>query len=350
MNPKKRGKGAFGDVYEDGNMAIKKLKKPEFLVQELIAMKYLRESKYVVSCRGYDLTKLELRMDLYDMSLKDMMDKYDLTNEQKRLIFSDILCGVSSIHSLSLIHCDLKHSNILVTQVPLKAVICDLGISSVNKYARFFQTPKGYRRPDQLLGPHLGESHDLYSLSVLGIEMFGNIRLETQMYPERLMEVAQETVNDPDIRSILVEFSKTESDLYPSARSALNKVFNTDYVLAPPVINLSPMRITTDDNKYIHDTVKTLTSRMNINKGRKGYYIMTERLNNPSYPVVDRNQYTLYISSIFLLLSAMFNNSEFNYNSIIDINGGMWKALDIDRVLTDIINKDELMNILMIPN
>ena len=347
MMVNKKGSGAFGDVYQDGNVAVKKFSKQEFLVQEIIMMEYLKDSPYIVNSRGFSLSKLEIRMDLYDMCLRDLIKRYPLENQHSRQIFKDILCGLSSMHSLDLIHSDIKHSNILVTVVPLRAVLCDLGISSLGKYARFLQTPIGYRRPDHLLGNHLGERHDLYGLSVVGLEMFGDVWLDKQVDPSRLQEIIQEKVVDSQIRTVLIEFSKMESDIYPSARSVLMKVYKQDCVLVPPVIRRSPMRIAPEDDKYIHDVMQSYTKQMGINMGKRGYNLITERFNNPSYPIVDRKEYTFFISCVFLILSAMFNNSEFTYREILMSTKNTKTVEDIDRVLTDIITKKELRDILM---
>lgn len=342
------GRGTFGKVYRDRNAAVKKFKEPDFLIQELIILKYMKESMHVVKVREFSLSLLQIRMDLYDMSLKDLMLRYQMGFEQKESVFKDILKGISEMHSLELVHCDLKPANILLTINPLYAVICDPGLASLSHHGRFLQTPKGYRRPDNQLNNKLGQRQDLYSISVFCLEMFAGIMLKETITPERLREIIKEVSIPAHIKEVLTEFSKMESDKYPTARSVLIGLYKTDSILAMPIVTFSKPIISKEDDRYVYETIKERTEKQLIEKGKRGYIMLIERFNNRNYPVVPRTQYPLYIACVMLILSAMFGRHGFNYNSVMAITGNAWSREDINRVITDIVTKDELLNILLI--
>jgi serine/threonine protein kinase len=337
------GRGTFGVVHRDGNVAIKTFKEPEFLIQELIILKYMKDSMYFVGVREFNLSKLEIRMDLYDMSLNDLIKRYVLDVDQKVSIFKDILKGVSDMHSLELVHCDL------VTINPLRAVVCDPGLSSLSRHGRFFQTPTGFRRPNSLLTPSLKQKHDLYSISIMGVILFAGIKLDQQVTPERLRQIIMEVSHliPPTISPILSEFTLDHSDMYPSTRSALIGVYREDSILVMPVIEQSKMIVSVEDDRYVYNMIKSRTEECGINKGKRGYLILKERFNNRSYPPVSRSQYSLYIGCIMLILSCMFGNPGFTYKSVMSLTGYTRTEADIDRVITDIVTKEALINILL---
>ena len=65
------GKGTYGYVVKHNNVAKKTFKHLAHIVQEYCALKYLENCEYVVKVKGVDFSKLELDMELYDMSLRD---------------------------------------------------------------------------------------------------------------------------------------------------------------------------------------------------------------------------------------------------------------------------------------
>jgi len=353
------GKGTFGVVYKDGDIAVKKFKElgssgrdqHEIVVQEVILLGYLRESPYVARMKDFNLDKMEIRLHLYDMSLSDALNKYKFQYEDCKKVFRDILKGVSHMHSLDLVHCDLKHSNILVNINPLSAVITDPGLASLSKYGRFIQTPIGYRRPDSMLvdAHKHKEKHDYYSLSIIGTEMFGDIWFKSTVTPERLIQVIKNLSIPDEIKIPLIELSKLESKIYPSIRSILIGVFKEDSVMAMPVIAPpSDNRIPEVNEKYLYNTIKKLCTDSKILKGNRAYNMLKERFNNPKYTHVSLAEYPLYITCSVLIISAIFGRPGFGYESIKIATNNMYSTGSINRVMTDLISKNELMEIIMI--
>lgn len=359
----KLGEGSFGSVYKDGNSALKKFRETDrggnqrsnfmlqdIMIQEIIILNYLKRSPYIVQMRDFSLDRFEIKLDLYDMSLTAALKRYKFTYDDCMKVFRDILKGVSHMHSLDIIHCDLKHSNILLTLNPLSAVVSDPGIASLGKYSRFNQTPKGYRRPDELLvhAKEHKEKHDYYSLSILGTEMFGNIWFTRTVSPEKLRSTIRELKLPEEITLVLLELSRINSMIYPSIRIILKKLFNDDAILSMPVIDYSPNTLSEYTDKYLLDTTTNLATKSGIEKHERAYQMLKERFNNKNYPPVSLNEYTLYIACSILILSIIFGRQGFDYDCIKKATANKWNTEDINRVITDLISKQNLMDIIMI--
>jgi serine/threonine protein kinase len=351
LPPSMLGKGAFGKVYSDGNEAVKKFEEMESMLQELIIMRYFVDSPYIIKCKSFDMSRMEMRLDLYDMSLKDAVQKHEFSLQEKHIIFRDILRGVSHLHTRYIHHCDIKYSNILVNISPLRAVVADLGLASMGKYARYLQTPKGCRRPNEELDPRLEHRHDLYSLALLGLRLFGDIDLETIVTPARLREIIMEVSDDipEDIRDALIDFTRDKGELYPTCRIAYQALYKDDAVLAiPPTNHPSPLRISDENRLYIYDTFKTRTKGV-MKTGKRGYQVLMERINNPAYSKIPQTEYPLYIACMILIISVMFENGDVTLDQVLEMVSGRWSRLDVARVLTDIITKDQLIYQLLAP-
>lgn len=356
------GNGQFGEVHRDGNSAVKRFNNPEAMIQEIILTRYMRGSKYIISCKEFDLTGKSITLDLYDLSLKKALE-YDLTESEKLVIFRDILFAVDDMHSKGLVHCDIKSANVLVSFGPPRAVLADLGIASLKEFGRYTQTPLGYRRPNDELGLQHGFRHDFYSLAVLGFSLFADAELDKQITPDRLREIIRnERGAIPDsVYPVLMEFTEDKPVRYPTIRSVLKDVYGIDREAegAPDLKPLSSQRISKDDDKHIYDTVKAVTFSMGITAGRagkRGYIVLKERFNNPNYPYVAPADYPLYISSMMIILSYIFNSPAYVYGykaaiASMTLSDGKcpWNERDIDRALTDLISKQELMNIVLSP-
>lgn len=353
------GKGMFGSVYKEGNKAVKKFAETdskgtplqEIMIQEVILLSYISSSPFVVSMKEFSLDHMEIKLELYDMNLTEALKTYKFTHENHKTVYRDVLKGVSHMHSLDLVHCDIKQSNILVRLNPLTAVVSDLGLSSLSRYGRFTQTPIGYRRPDSMLvSAHRHKlKHDYYSLAVMGAELFGCTRFKTQQTPEELqLSIQSMSIIPAPIKSMLIEFSKLDSKI--TICSYLRDMFDVPMsvsLIAMPVIDMSPNILPKEHDLYLKNTMEKMCTECKIRKWHKGYNLLKERFNNKKYTPVRPQEYILYIACTMLILSNIFGEPGFNYKSVQVATGGKDKV-DINRVMTDIITKMELINIIMI--
>lgn len=344
------GRGTFGQVRREGNTAVKRFEKPSHIIQEAIVTIYFRDSPYIIKCLGYDFEKLELTTQLHDISLRDALLTYDFKLEQKRKIFRDILCGLSHIHSRNVVHADLKPSNILLDLKPLGAVICDLGLSSTDRYSKVRQTARAYRLPDNLIHDENGAYHDLYSLAIVGIELFGCIKLEKQVSVERLLCILKEvgpTIADPKLQKTLRSIIKRKPK-FDTARSILNHLYDEDTFLPiPPLPSVEPS-LSAADVSYLKKQVYNLATSMKIRRGKRAYYTLMDRFSNRNYEPVRREEYPLYIVTMGVINSALFGRPGFTYDHAIETSDRRWEHCDINRVLYDILSKYDLINFMML--
>ncbi len=344
------GRGSFGQVRREGNSAVKKFEKLSHLIQEVAVTTYFRDSPYIIKCQGYDLEKLEMKTELHEISLRDALLKYKFETEQKHSIFRDILCGLVHIHSRNVVHADLKPSNILLDLTPIRATICDLGLSSTDRYSKVKQTARAYRLPDSMISPENGAYHDLYSLAIVGIELFADIKLEDQATYRRLLTILDEVspaIGDKKLSKTLKHIIRRHEG-YTSARSILIHLYGTDTYLPIPSLPNIPNTLSEDENEYVKTQVRNLTKTMEIRRGRRCYYVLCERFCNHSYEPVRREEYLLYIVSMCIINSALFGQPGFTYKHAISAAYNRWGKKDINRAIYDIIGKYDLINFMIL--
>jgi serine/threonine protein kinase len=341
------GKGTFGEVYKVNGNAVKHFKRPHHFLQEIVVTKYLSPSNYVVNCVSYDIDKLEMTMELYDTSLRSAMVDYELNEDHKRKIFHDILYGVCNMHTMEIIHCDLKHSNILVNMSPVRAVICDLGLSSSTMYGKVHQTAPGYRLPDDMVSHKNGHYHDRFSLAICGYELFGDVRIKKRMTPLELEACILGNDRIPkDISEVLIEFTKEHSTICPSVRSALIRLYNVDAVMAIPSVSLYPNTLPPGDDRRLYNMIKSMNKTKKINRAKRVYYVLKNMFNDRRRNV-QPEEYPLYVISMFMIMSSLFGPSGFGYHSV---PSNRWSMQDIHRTLKEIIDDQVAINYIMQPS
>ena len=140
---------------------------------------------------------LFLQMEYADCNLKDIQK--NLTYNQKKKYFRQLVTGLNEIHSKNIIHRDLKPSNILIIDGILK--IGDFGLSkNLNEKKNLSRTIQNvnedltgelgsnlYSSPEQLLGKNYNFKTDIYSLGIIMFEMLNNF--ETEM--EKSIEISK---------------------------------------------------------------------------------------------------------------------------------------------------------------
>lgn len=206
----KLGSGTFGTVIREGSYAYKYTRDPFDAIKEYIWCSTLRHPNII---RHYDLDvknvrrsqlKPELKewyeksdpspvitdtsntigiikMDACDSNLKSIILKETLTSDQYDTIINSIMQAIYYLHANLIIHSDLKPDNVLINYsknprggITIKnVVVCDLGISNIQKYAEVHNTAPMYQCVDYK--PTI--EHDIYSLGVLIVRMFNpNLR------------------------------------------------------------------------------------------------------------------------------------------------------------------------------
>ncbi|KAI7816015.1 kinase-like domain-containing protein [Gamsiella multidivaricata] len=178
------GNGAFGEVYwwnRDGTMmAVKRLRtadgddcdiKMEAKIVSLLA------HRHIIQCYGVELD------DLYAYIITDYAAGGSLTKaiprldwSNKRRIVAEVARGLGYLHSMGIIHKDIKGDNILLTEHD-EVRLCDFGLASVinsavsvSKYGQM-GTP-GYAAPELMsTNPKFSDKSDVFALGIVMREM-----------------------------------------------------------------------------------------------------------------------------------------------------------------------------------
>lgn len=292
------GKGAYGTVtIVDGN-AVKQFRKCSHLVQECVAGVFLRGQENVVEFIDADFKNVTLTMKAYPLTLRKWLNEVEsqpkhLKDEAAR----QILKGLIEIHSLHLVHGDMKPGNILVDRDPFRVVIADLGFISLRPYSKCERTAAVYRDTN-VKSCH---GHDIYSTGIILLEMYGDLKVKTQGTYEELREAITNEIQDKTMRKILRAMINEDHDKRPSAGKIYHKMFGEKIIY--PSIN-SNFEV---DYNYpeIRACMKTLAERYNIIRPNRGYKALSNYVerHNKSYK---KHGCEVYSAAMIFILSSVF--------------------------------------------
>jgi serine/threonine protein kinase len=343
------GRGGYGKVYKEGSFAVKKYERDDNhekkdltqdLIQEVAILQFLSGSSYVVCYVSHDIYNLEVRLRLYHSSLRVAMREDRLSKKDKIKIFCDVLHGVGDVHSIRCIHGDLKPSNILIDINPCRAVICDFGLASRRGYAKTKCTTEDYSLPDDYVIHDNYEYHDLFGMAIIGAEMFSTYEAE-ERDPSKLRHIIVSKKSIPRrIRNVLVEFTREDSEVFPSAAAGLKYLTGEDcgIVYGDPYPS-NPIVI-----KPVLDRVYSLSKKYNIRHARRGcdllcLYIESNR--------IKEQEYEIHILALLVMLSSIFGESGFKIKSAMKVGGDRFEANDVKHVIDAMLSDTRVIRYLM---
>jgi serine/threonine protein kinase len=181
---KQIGKGSHGIILKitktNASSYILKIGKVDNILPESIFIEKLEEnggSNYVIKSLNPPViieNIMALALPYYDTDLRQLiLSNQDLNDSHIKCILLNILLGLSHMHSLGIIHGDLKPSNILVQANPLKCIVADLGLSQ-NKDSLDLKPhicSRWYRPPEIILGQSYSLSADMWSFACILYEL-----------------------------------------------------------------------------------------------------------------------------------------------------------------------------------
>lgn len=217
------GRGTYGSVRVKGELAVKKFHDIRHLIQEYLAGSYLDNARNIVRIHDVDLLKMKLGMELYQMNLRHWMeDNFDREKLNDRyFILHEILVGLCEIHGRGLVHGDIKPGNILLNDKPLKVAIGDLGFVSLRRYAKVRYIAKVYR--DSVI--RQSYVHDMWSLGVLMLELFGHIKIVEICSSHEIEKIARRKVKDKKLQDIIIQLTGEEPSSRLTAAEVLHILF-----------------------------------------------------------------------------------------------------------------------------
>lgn len=169
--PKILGKGAYGSVYSVADMAVKVFDNPSSFVQEAVALRYLENQPNIVRWEGFDTSKMKIWMKNYEDNMRNFVSKNSLSRTTRTKLLIDVANSVHCLHSLGLMHSDIKSGNILIRRE--SAHLADLGFVSSIGHGRIHRTTENARDPQP--GNDIG--HDIFSIGCMISKMFSRTKM-----------------------------------------------------------------------------------------------------------------------------------------------------------------------------
>lgn len=326
---------------KDGK-AVKTFKKAKHLLQEWLAGRYLREALHVVKPFSFNLRTREMSMELYDMTLHDwMFSKRGMTELDKKIVFRELLKALVEIHERGLVHGDIKPNNVLVNRHPIRVVIGDLGFVSLETFAKVERTATSYR--DTVISNSY--AHDIFSLGILALELFGDSKIVRQAGYEELQQACVTYVKEPVMRSIILAMLNENHISRPSSSEILHLLYG---ITIPVGLKVSPLfDVPLDSHLSIKRWMKTIASLYDIKRPKRGYRILCMVFRRGELSPSDM---MFYAATMLMVLSTMFGRSGFAemqvlYNCGVD---GV-DISDVHSVLEYFMNDEEIIDALLLP-
>uniref|UniRef100_A0A3P8SCZ2 Protein kinase domain-containing protein n=1 Tax=Amphiprion percula TaxID=161767 RepID=A0A3P8SCZ2_AMPPE len=217
------GEGGFGLVAKCRNtqtkktVAVKVNKGEEGVfqqaIEEIAILKQLRrlnpDTCNIVQWDGFffDKERICLTFELLDQSLHQYLqeqNQYGLPMGELRPVLHQLATALSYVHSINIIHADLKPVNIMVVdrhQHPVRVKVIDFGLACPVSEAQQGMRlgTLWYRAPEMSLGVPLSQAFDMWALGLVMAEL----AMGCQLYPGR---------TDYDVLRFIVETQGQPSD------------------------------------------------------------------------------------------------------------------------------------------
>ena len=186
------GGGGMGVVYKAEDTKLKrtialKFLPPAFSLNKEAKQRFIREAQSASSlqhnniCTIHEIDETEdgqlfICMDLYEgESLKEKLERCDITVDESVNIVINIAKGLSASHEKSIVHRDIKPANIFIMN-NAEVKILDFGLAKVAGQEQLTQVGStvgtvAYISPEQARGEDVDFKTDIWSLGVVFYEM-----------------------------------------------------------------------------------------------------------------------------------------------------------------------------------
>ena len=316
MNGKddKLGQGGFGIVREINGQAVKSFRKLYHMVPEVLMLKYMQNSPYVVKMIDYDFDALTVTMEKWDMNLRTALQTFSFEHEEKMEIIRQICCALSHFQSRRLIHCDIKPSNILFRIRDEKIEIClaDLGLSSFDDFGKYSQTAASYRP----INATDTSGHDMFGLSIIIVEMLTEKSVKKPTTSSQLRRIARERLS-PDIYQVIRRIIPDDLSQSESAAFVLKELFNQREVFPFEILTMRRNKLSSKLDTRIRDDWKSITCSNKINRKRRCHDCVVSFLNRrDQHDNITTTDCTTAITAFSYIFSCLFGTPAFGRQEV----------------------------------
>ena len=279
------GEGGMAKVYLahdnkfDANVAVKILNK-EFAHNENIRKRFLAEAKNMFRMSHPNIIKVTDLIEEGDTvafvmeyiegeTLKDYLErKGKLSDEEIKLIFSQMLEAVGYVHSQNLVHRDIKPSNFILDKKG-KVKLLDFGIAKQTDVssAEYTQTGTGmqmgtpmYMSPEQITETKsVTAQSDIYSLGVLlwqmvmGQKPYDTKTLSTFQLQTKIVQEPLVLTNTSLDSTIKIATEKESSLRYSSCESFLSEIIGNNVINDDRTIIHSDTTLIAKNNSFLEN-------------------------------------------------------------------------------------------------
>lgn len=345
------GGGSYGKVIERNGKACKQFDHTPFLIQEYAAGRYLRDVQGIIRFDSVDFREKSLEMPLYSISLDKFIDEYTSTCKRIRMdIFRDIVVALSGIHSRGMLHGDIKPGNVLLkfaskndcfcsnctpSNITVSAVICDLGFVSLTSYAKIEYTTLVYSDETK----HRNISHDMYSLGILALELFGSINIHHQLSRSDIKQIINDEIESETISKMILSLTNPDQSRRMTTSDILQDIYgiNDSQKIKPNITMITDI----NGRQNAKSWMQSMAVKYNVNNVDKGVDIICHyiRKNN-----ISRSNFHLYSAVCLLVISSVFGSNKFQVQNVED-NCKVPRSRVL-AVLEELMNSDEFIDLL----
>lgn len=342
------GRGGYGTVSKRGDIAVKQLKQLNHLIQEYCVGVHLKSCPYVVKIIGADFDELELHMQLYSSSLNVWISEGNRPFDQKLLVIKKIITALCWLNDAGLVHGDIKPGNVLVDYDRngniTNLVLGDVGFLSTEDHSKCGRTTRTYQEES----PEADWKHDIYSLGIITVELFGKTKVAKREKPdpEYVKIVAREKIKDKNILEWTLKMLNTNRDERPTARSLLKRLFD----ISPP-INYHPGIPQIKNNVNEEDLIDVKNffkseiiidnKKIVIKRKKLAYEAFLVYINKKS---IKSDQYYLCANCMLIIFSSLFGKSGFS-DQVVSKRLKVSEKI-IHKILLSIINDEDTLNVI----
>lgn len=315
------GKGAYGEVFAEGGYAVKYFDRTSFAIQEWVCGRYLRNVSGIPKFREIDVKTVKVSMELYDTNLERLIrtmverKKPKIPFTDKKKIAYDILVALGELHGRALVHGDVKLLNILVTDMGpdhdggrYKVALGDLGFVSLALYSKVEYTTSVYSR-DNSTSP----SHDVYSMGISLLELFGNMSVEKRLSRSQIKKYVSEYVTDKTIGKCILDMTRDESKDRPTIPEVIGAIYKEKWICELPPF-AADKETTYRPHKDMIAWLQRRCKEYKIPRWESGKNALIEFFEKKGYTEKDTKKMETYAMAMIVIMSAVFYKDEEGIN------------------------------------